>query len=100
MRGGQRAVAIELDQNLFQFAVHQVAGQAPDPKRGRALRTGWPPHHGTNHIIENAHQHIGYAATADGAPSKGSERGLARQFSSGLKSRRSDEAVTFYSLAA
>jgi hypothetical protein len=53
MGGCQRAVGIELDEHITDLPVHQIPGDPADPNCSGAMRTGWPTHNRTNHIIEN-----------------------------------------------
>jgi len=57
VRGGQRAAAIELHQDFLEVRTHQVAGQAADAQRRRAVRARRPAHDGTDHVVEDADDH-------------------------------------------
>jgi hypothetical protein len=63
VRGGQRAVAIELDQDFPEVRIHQVAGQPADAQGRRAVRTRRPAHDGTDHVIEDADDHAATVAS-------------------------------------
>ena len=54
VRGRERAVGVELDENLIDLAVHQVACHPPDAERGRAMRAGRPAHHRPDDVVEDA----------------------------------------------
>jgi hypothetical protein len=51
---GSEPAAVELDQDVGDVAVHQVARQPPDPQGGGAVRTRRPAHHGADHVVEDA----------------------------------------------
>ena len=57
VRGGQRAIAVELDEQVVDLAVHQVAGDPPDPQRRGAMGTRRPAHHGADHVVEDTDNH-------------------------------------------
>ena len=54
MRRRQRTLGIELDQELIDLATHQISRQPPNAHRRCTMRTGWPAHDGTNHVIKDA----------------------------------------------
>ena len=64
VRRGQRALAVELDQNLLEVGVHQVAGQPPNAQGGGAVGTRWPAHDGANDIVKDTDDHSGQCCQA------------------------------------
>ena len=68
MRGGQRSGPVELHEHVVGGAADEVAGEPTDPQGGRAVRTRGPPHHGADHVVENAHQHHSPPAAGAAVP--------------------------------